>query len=298
MVSLEWYRTFVAIYQCGNLTNAAKELSISQPNVSVHLASLEQYIGSKLFDRMPRKMIPTNHGKKLYTQIVESVENLTFVEQNFKRNTLAKNYTLSLGSPLEFFYTQLARKSKISPFEYNLQFGNSDELIQKIITEKIDFAIVSKKIIENKNLVYEPILNEKFVLVANKDHNTKDFDEYIKESNFTKAEEWLLKQNWFAYSNDLAFIRRFWLINFKKRPLISPSYIIPNLAVILRAIEGGGGISVVSDYLVNDFLKDDKLKIIWKGKEVSSNDLYLTYDKSKVSVEKVKIIKKWINQST
>lgn len=55
MVNLEWYRTFVAIYQCGNLTKAAQDLSISQPNVSVHLASLEQYVGNKLFDRMPGK---------------------------------------------------------------------------------------------------------------------------------------------------------------------------------------------------------------------------------------------------
>ena len=59
MVNLEWYRTFKAIYQQDNLTKAVRYLMISQPNVSVHLAALENYIGGLLFERLPRKMVAT-----------------------------------------------------------------------------------------------------------------------------------------------------------------------------------------------------------------------------------------------
>lgn len=57
--NLEWLRTFRAIYETGTLSAAAKELFISQPGVSLHLNSLEAYAGYKLFDRSPRKMVPT-----------------------------------------------------------------------------------------------------------------------------------------------------------------------------------------------------------------------------------------------
>lgn len=50
--NLEWYRTFKAIYEKGTLTAAAESLFISQPGVSLHLSSLESYMGVKLFDRV------------------------------------------------------------------------------------------------------------------------------------------------------------------------------------------------------------------------------------------------------
>ncbi|MBU7570082.1 MAG: LysR family transcriptional regulator, partial [Flavobacterium sp.] len=43
MVNLEWYRTFKAVYKSGTLTGAAEVLFISQPGVSLHLSSLENY---------------------------------------------------------------------------------------------------------------------------------------------------------------------------------------------------------------------------------------------------------------
>ncbi|HCU46755.1 MAG TPA: LysR family transcriptional regulator, partial [Sphingobacterium sp.] len=47
MVNLEWCRTFKAIYKTGTLTGAAEILFISQPGVSLHLSSLETYVGNK-----------------------------------------------------------------------------------------------------------------------------------------------------------------------------------------------------------------------------------------------------------
>jgi DNA-binding transcriptional LysR family regulator len=75
MVNLEWYRTFKAIYKTGTLTEAADTLFISQPGVSLHLSSLEAYVGYKLFDRTGRRMIPTERGKVLYNAITEPWQN-------------------------------------------------------------------------------------------------------------------------------------------------------------------------------------------------------------------------------
>ncbi len=296
MVNLEWYRTFVAIYQCGNLTKASQELSISQPNVSVHLASLEQYIGNKLFDRLPRKMVPTNHGKKLYTQIVASIENLSSVERSFRKNSPNDNYTLRLGSPIEFFYSRLAESTTGLPFHLDVTFGIAKELVQQMIDGELDFVIASKKAIENRQIVYEPILIENFIIVGNSRLEIEQLQKYIDVKDNDRIEKWLLEQNWYAYSNDLAFIRRFWLKNFNKRPMIAPSNVIPNLNVILKAIEVGGGISVVSDYLAEDFINKGTVKAIWNGNNETSNTLFLAYDKSKVSTDKIEEVRRWIIQ--
>ena len=289
MVSLEWYRTFVAIYQQGNLTKAGQELLISQPNVSVHLAALEQYVGGKLFDRMPRKMIPTELGKQLYTQVIAGVEILTSTEQTFRKNALNNQLTIKLGSPLEFFYTKLSPLLENISFQLNLTFGLAKDLVQQLSEGKLDFVIASQKSVESKHIVYEPILTENFIVVGSPDIDLKDFKKYSKGKDITAAEKWLTSQKWYAYGSDLAFIRRFWLANFNKRPKIVPQYIIPDLNTILQSIsKGSKGISIVSDYLAEEFVKEKKAIVIWKGIAETSNTLYLAYDKSKVSAQKIK----------
>ncbi|WP_313580422.1 LysR family transcriptional regulator [Chishuiella sp.] len=294
MVNFEWYRTFVAIYQQGNLTKAALELSISQPNVSVHLATLEQYVGGKLFDRIPRKMVPTELGKQLYTQIVESVENLTNIETSFKKKNIKNQLKIRLGSPSEFFYTQLSPKLKNITSQLNVSFGKADDLVKLLIDGELDIVVASQKRIEQKNIIYEPILKENFIIIGNKEIDLNYFNENLIKNNYDKIEEWLIDQKWYAYSNDLAFIRRFWLQNFNKRPMIIPKYTIPNLNTIIHSIAKSGGISVVSDYLFNNYIEKDKIKIIWEGRSETCNTLFLVYDKNKISSEKINEIKQLI----
>ena len=85
MINLEWYRTFKAIYKTGTLTGAAEALYISQPGVSLHLSSLEAYVGYKLFDRTSRKMIPTERAKVLFNAINEPLTKLEIVEKTFQK---------------------------------------------------------------------------------------------------------------------------------------------------------------------------------------------------------------------
>ena len=291
MINLEWYRTFVAIYQQGNMTKAAQELSISQPNVSVHLASLEQYVGGKLFERMPRKMVATEMGRQLYTQIIGSIEHLTSAELFFTRKTLGNRSVIRIGTPSEFFYSRVTPNLSTSTSELVVSFGMAKELTQQLIDGSLDFVIASQKTTENKQIVYEPILTENFILIGSKELDLKDFKNSIKNEDYERAEQWLLEQNWYAYSADLAFIRRFWQKNFNKRPVLIPKYIIPNLNAIIKSIALGNGVSVVSDFLAEEFINENKIVSIWSGKEVASNTIYLAFDKSKMTAEKVEEIK-------
>jgi DNA-binding transcriptional LysR family regulator len=59
MVNLEWYRSFVQVYRVGTVSKAAESLHLTQPAVSQHVAGLEATLGTPLFQRMPRRMVPT-----------------------------------------------------------------------------------------------------------------------------------------------------------------------------------------------------------------------------------------------
>lgn len=287
MVNLEWYRTFKAVYQTGSLTAASKALFISQPNVSQHLAALEAHVGRQLFERKPR-LVATDYGKLFYTQVVEPLEKLEEVETNFKVICgLSQLPILRVGAVKEFFHAVSSQYLADIPASLMVSFGLTKELIARLVKGEMDFVIATQKI-EEKNLVYEPFLHEEFAIVGNSSMDISAFNELIQNEEWEKVEEWLLAQPWFAYSSDLAIIRRFWLKNFKKRPAIKPRFTIPDMQVILAAISAGQGLTITGDYLMENLLKENKLKLVWKGHTVTDNMLYLAYDKTKVTTDQIR----------
>lgn len=62
---------FDAVASAGNYTSAARELEISQPAVSRHMATLTRELGIELFDRSGRSFVLTDRGR-LLADAVES----------------------------------------------------------------------------------------------------------------------------------------------------------------------------------------------------------------------------------
>lgn len=57
---------FCCVYEHSNFSRAAKKLRISQPTISGHIKNLEDHVGLKLFDRLPKRVVPTRAGELLY----------------------------------------------------------------------------------------------------------------------------------------------------------------------------------------------------------------------------------------
>jgi DNA-binding transcriptional LysR family regulator len=59
-------RSFIAVYECGTLTQAARQLGATQPNLGRHVRALEQALGEALFVRRPGRLEPTERAHALY----------------------------------------------------------------------------------------------------------------------------------------------------------------------------------------------------------------------------------------
>lgn len=296
MVNLEWYRTFKAVYQNGTLTKAADELMISQPNVSVQLSSLEAYIGHPLFIRHPRKMEPTEYGKRLYTQIVEALDNLEKVEAEFKKSILNKAPTIRFGTPPEIFRTYMAANIRHLNCNINVRFGLASQLINALRNNDLDIAIITKPEKSDDELIYEPVLTETFRIVCSRQFDIREFTALLYD-NPANAEKWLKKQTWYAYDDNLPIIRRFWKDNFKKRPILKVKATIPDNNTLIEAVANSNALTVSSDLIAGKALKQGIIKTLWDGTTPSTNTLYLSYKKTKVSDELIEEIKNFIKTS-
>ncbi|SDR94879.1 DNA-binding transcriptional regulator, LysR family [Polaribacter sp. KT25b] len=275
MVNLEWYRTFKEIYENGTLTKASIALYASQPGVSVHLNALEAYVGKKLFERTSRKMIPTEDGKFLYEYIIESLKKLEIAEQHFKKTTQEKNPSLNVGMCSEMF--QLIIEPEIPKLDFDLvaRFGAHTDLIRDLNNGILDLVITPKKQHEKKSLVeYIPFSKERIVLIAGNKTNVTKIQKHIESNNLSKLEAELLQNIWYSSSNEMEHFRRFWFENFNKKPAFKPNYILPNITSIIRCLNNGNGLALVPDFLCQEQILTNKIKLVWEGKVKTENTLY------------------------
>ncbi|MGH1335149.1 MAG: LysR family transcriptional regulator [Aureispira sp.] len=275
MVNLEWYRTFKEIYENGTLTKASIALYASQPGVSVHLNALEAYVGKKLFERTSRKMIPTEEGKFLYDYIIESLRKLEIAEQHFKKTTQEKKPSLNIGMCSEMF--QLIIEPEIPKLNFDLvaRFGAHTDLIKDLNNGILDLVITPKKQNKKKSLVeYVPFSKERIVLIAGNKTNIIKIQEHIKLNNINRLEAELLQNVWYSSSNEMEHFRRFWFENFNKKPAFKPNYILPNITSIIRCLNNGNGLAVVPDFLCQEQILRNEIKLVWEGEVKTENILY------------------------
>ncbi len=295
MVNLEWYRTFKAIYERGTLTGAAETLLLTQPGVSQQLTSLETYMGVKLFERKPRKMLPTPDGIQLYNQIEDAIIRLEKTEENFKRRTLKNRPTAKVGMPMETFGNIFA--PILDQLEMNVEFtfGDTEELQDKIFKKQLDLIITNKQV-TYQHIEYKHLSKEALLLICSKNLDTIPFNRFIYERKTNEAEKWLSEQNWYSYSYKMETIKSFWKDNFKKRPYFKPRYVIPNLIAIISAIQQNNGLCLLPLSICEDLLEQGEIRELWQGVQTTYYENYFAIQTQSKNLNQVEeIIKKIIS---
>ena len=63
-MTLRHMKIFVAVFRHSNITKAAQELHLALPSVSLAIKELENYYGIRLFERIGKRISPTEGGKE------------------------------------------------------------------------------------------------------------------------------------------------------------------------------------------------------------------------------------------
>lgn len=143
---IEQLRHVVEIARCGSMRQAALNLYISQPNLSVSIQNLEEEVGYQIFTRSSRGMQLTKAGKAFVdyaAPVVSQFERLTNLKQDIGQ--LQSNYFSVAILPYRYLTEaaiQLYNRHLATPIHLSLMDGDRSSIIEMVANNEVELGVL------------------------------------------------------------------------------------------------------------------------------------------------------------
>ncbi len=169
-------KVFLSVARNNSISKAASELKFAQSNVTARIKLLEKNIGHILFYRVPKGVVLTKAGEKLFTyafEIVKKIDEANFYMKNINTQSSLKVASTESNAVVRIVPFLLALHKDYPKTQLELFTGTTSEVIKMILEYKVDLAFVSG-IPLNDDLMILNKIDEKIVIL-------EPFDEIIPD---------------------------------------------------------------------------------------------------------------------
>ena len=245
-------KVFVEVAREKSITKAANNLEFAQSNVTSRIKQLEKSLGFALFHRVPKGVILSKEGEKLYPYAVEIVKKVK--QATYDMKNIDNQEHLIVGS------TESNASTRIVPFLLQLHsdFPNMSlelitnttrEITKELLDYKVDIAFISGEP-KHEDLIILNKIDEEIVLVEAKNENSPNV--------------FLSFKNGCAYNEfGQNYLKEFSDENFKNLEF-------GNYETILGCVKAGMGKSLLPLSIVKKLKYEKDLKIINLPKELAN----------------------------
>lgn len=167
-------RIFLTVVEKKSFSKAAKALFLTQPAISFQIQMLEDYYGTKLFDRVNRTINLTAAGELLLRYAEEMTKMQSQLEREMQELTGTVKGKMLIGASTtigEYIlpYVMGDFKKENPDVEMHLEIANTEEIEKRLTESSLDFGIVEGPV-SNKDINQEKFLDDELVLITPPDH--------------------------------------------------------------------------------------------------------------------------------
>jgi len=135
-----------AIGEFGNLGRAATSMHMTQPAASHLLHQLEEKLNVKLFQRLPRGMVPTIYGEVMIRYAKSVIHDFEHAEAEIAELSKGASGFVRIGSVIEpvpklLTKSLLAFKAENPRVRISLDVGTSDALLPSLLRGDLDLVV-------------------------------------------------------------------------------------------------------------------------------------------------------------
>ena len=287
--SIKSLQAFEAAYMHRSFAEAAKELSITASAVSHSIQALEEVLGTLLFERVKRGVVPTEVGARLYTVIGRSFSDID-AEMRAILDKTDKPQIITIQCSPSFAAIWIMPRLPaflLSHLGIDVRLWAVHEP-PDFSTGGVDIAITYGRPQASAGVRVEPIaLDERYVPVCSpslvegytlplRPQQIEDFYLIQNDVSLTCWDEWIERYA-LGCTNTVRGLR------------------LDRAFMTLDAAEKGLGMCVESTVLIHDYLQQGRLVLPFGDMAVPIKAHYLAVPKSKEMLETVQTVLQWMN---
>ena len=168
-MTLQQLTYLVTVADCGNITEAAEKLFVSQPSLSTAISNLEKEMGIKAFVRSNKGVAATREGEELLSFARMLLEQADHMKEYFikgekrspKFSVSCQHYSFAVNA-----FVDLIKKYDADRYNFIIRETQTGEIIEDVANGKSEIGViylsehneeVLTKLIKNNQLVFEQL---------------------------------------------------------------------------------------------------------------------------------------------
>lgn len=248
-----------AVAEEGNLTRAGEKLFLTQSALSHQLKEIEGKLGTPLFQRIQKRMVLTQVGKKILHSARVVLEEIEKAETEVRNYISGDAGLIRISTECYTCYHWLPALLKSFHQEYpNVEVVVMAEATQEplpfLLAGKLDIVILNCPDEKHNSLVYTPLFTDEMVAIVDASHRLAN-RAFLKAKDF--EEETLILHKRPTKESTL----------FKK--IFDPAGVAPAKIMeiqlteaVMEMVKAGFGMTVLAKWAANPYLQSKELKAL------------------------------------
>src|SRR5947207_15637999 len=172
-MTLHQLRIFLAVAQATSLTRASKQLGLAQPSLSKQLASLEESIGTRLFDRAHNRMALTDTGRLLLHHAQGVIKAIDEAEAGLREFTTGRRAIIriaGLNSVIKALVPDALRRcgGPASGLEVDIHEAAPGEVIEMLYSRQAHIGLIAAGTVAQASIGFRqvPVVEDPYVFAV------------------------------------------------------------------------------------------------------------------------------------
>lgn len=196
MFDLRRLEVFCRVLELKSFSKAAEAVYLTQPTVSGHIQSLEQFLDTRLFDRLAKEVVPTKAGEMLYgyAKRILSLRSEAQRELELFLGRVKGEMTIGASTiPGAYILPELIGAFKKGHRDVYITLTITDTLgtVDSLLNGKIEMGVVGAKI-DDSRLGYQEWVRDEMLVVIPATHGWAG-RQYV-EADELKKEPFVLRE--------------------------------------------------------------------------------------------------------
>ncbi|MEC1696928.1 selenium metabolism-associated LysR family transcriptional regulator [Schinkia azotoformans] len=276
-MNLNHLKAFEKLIQVKSFQEAARQLSVSQPAITLRIQALEEHFKTKLVKRTGEGVQLTSQGEVIYKRVKEILKLWEDLEAQFLGGEPVGKLVIGASTiPSEYILPKIIKnfKSTYPDVDFSMRISGSKDVVDWLKNRLVDIAITGEPM--TTPLLYSrPIVSEKLSIIA----PLEFIEEDIKQFRDLFDVEWILREKNSDTRSSLE--KTIGTLGFSTE-LMKIVGELGSTEAVIAAVEAGLGITVVSSYAAERAAQSGRVKIInLKDFQVTRNFYFSCLEENK-----------------